>query len=205
MKIPSNPARQAAQALPIYDIAADFAQALSNASRLVLTAPTGSGKSTQAPQILLDQGVLGDGRVVVLQPRRLAARLLAARVAQERGSPLGDEVGYQVRFERHASEATRILYATEGILLRRMLSDPNLDGVSAIIFDEFHERHVDGDLTLARARLLQESTRPDLKIVVMSATLDIGLARSYLGDCEVLTSAGRVLPGRRGIRGAPAR
>ena len=194
MKTPSNQARLAAQALPIYDIADDLVEALSNASRLVLTAPTGSGKSTQAPQILLDQGVLGDGRIVVLQPRRLAARLLASRVAQERGSPLGAEVGYQVRFERQASDATRILYATEGILLRRMLSEPNLDGVSAIVFDEFHERHVDGDLTLARARLLQESSRPDLKIVVMSATLDIDLARRYLGDCEVLTSAGRVHP-----------
>ncbi len=182
------------QDLPIYDIADDLADAMSTASRLVLTAPTGSGKSTQVPQILLDRGLLGAGSVVVLQPRRLAARLLASRVAEERGSPLGAEVGYQVRFERQASDATRILYVTEGILLRRLLSSPNLDGVSTILFDEFHERHVYGDLTLARARLLQESTRPDLKIVVMSATLDTGLVRGYLGDCPALASEGRVYP-----------
>jgi ATP-dependent helicase HrpB len=184
----------APQDLPIYDIADDLVSALSTTSRLVLTAPTGSGKSTQVPQILLDRGLLGCGSVVVLQPRRLAARLLASRVAEERGSPLGAEVGYQVRFERQACDATRILYVTEGILLRRLLSSPNLDGISTILFDEFHERHVYGDLTLARARLLQESTRPDLKIVVMSATLDTDLVRSYLGNCATLTSAGRVYP-----------
>jgi ATP-dependent helicase HrpB len=144
----------APQDLPIYDIADDLVSALSTTSRLVLTAPTGSGKSTQVPQILLDRGLLGCGSVVVLQPRRLAARLLASRVAEERGSPLGAEVGYQVRFERQACDATRILYVTEGILLRRLLSSPNLDGISTILFDEFHERHVYGDLTLARARLL---------------------------------------------------
>ena len=182
------------QELPIYDIADDLVGALSTTSRLVLTAPTGSGKSTQVPQILLDRGLLGASNVVVLQPRRLAARLLASRVAAERGSPLGADVGYQVRFERQASDATRILYVTEGILLRRLLSSPHLDGISTILFDEFHERHVYGDLTLARVRLLQESTRPDLNIVVMSATLDTDLVRSYLGDCPVLASAGRVYP-----------
>jgi ATP-dependent helicase HrpB len=184
----------APQDLPIYEIADDLVEALSTASRLVLTAPTGSGKSTQVPQVLLDRGLLGAGSVVVLQPRRLAARLLASRVAAERGSTLGAEVGYQVRFERQASDATRILYVTEGILLRRLLSSPNLDGVSTILFDEFHERHVYGDLTLARVRLLQESTRPDLKIVVMSATLDTDLVRHYLGDCPVLASQGRIYP-----------
>lgn len=180
--------------LPIYDIADDLAEAVADTSRLVLTAPTGSGKSTQVPQILLDRGLLGAGNVVVLQPRCLAARLLASRVAEERGSPLGAEVGYQVRFDRQASEVTRILYVTEGILLRCLLSSADLDGVSAILFDEFHERHVYGDLTLARARLLQESTRPDLKIIVMSATLDTGLVRGYLGNCPALTSEGRVYP-----------
>ncbi len=163
-------------------------------SRLVLTAPTGSGKSTQVPQILLDRGLLGPGMVVVLQPRRLAARLLASRVAEERHSPLGAEVGYQVRFDRQSSDATRILYVTEGILLRRLLSSPNLDGISTILFDEFHERHVYGDLTLARARLLQESARPDLKIIVMSATLDTELVQDYLDNCPALTSEGRVYP-----------
>jgi ATP-dependent helicase HrpB len=157
--------------LPIYDIAPDLVETLTTASRLILTAPTGSGKSTQVPQILLDRGLRGGGEVVVLQPRRLAARLLAARVAEERGVALGTEVGYQVRFDRQTSEATRILYVTEGILLRRLLTSPNLDSVSAILFDEFHERHVYGDITLARARLLQETTRPDLQLVVMSPRL----------------------------------
>ncbi|MEE8292324.1 MAG: DEAD/DEAH box helicase, partial [Candidatus Tectomicrobia bacterium] len=179
--------------LPIYDIADDLVATLARESRLILTAPTGSGKSTQVPQILLDRDLLGAGQVVVLQPRRLAARLLATRVAEERAVPLGAEVGYQVRFDRKASEATRILYVTEGILLRHLLTYPNLDGVSAILCDEFHERHVYGDITLARARMLQETTRPDLKLLVMSATLDTHLVRDYLA-CPVLSAAGRMYP-----------
>ena len=152
------------QLLPIYDIVDDLVTTFTTASRLILTAPTGSGKSTQVPQILLDRGLLGTGEVVVLQPRRLAARLLAARVAEERGVPLGTEVGYQVRLEAQVSAATRIRYVTEGILLRRLLTSPHLDGVSAILFDEFHERHVYGDITLACTRMLQDTKRPDLKL-----------------------------------------
>ncbi|MEE8304037.1 MAG: helicase-related protein, partial [Candidatus Tectomicrobia bacterium] len=189
MKVPMTQ-----QELPIYDIADELAETMARESRLVLTAPTGSGKSTQVPQILLDRGLLGTGEVVVLQPRRLAARLLAARVAEERDTPLGAEVGYQVRFDRRLSDTTRIRYVTEGILLRQLLSSPNLDEVSAILFDEFHERHVYGDITLARARMLQETTRPDLKLIVMSATLDTDLVRGYLGDCPVLSAAGRAYP-----------
>src|SRR5215831_17723672 len=180
--------------LPIYDIADALTATLTTASRLILTAPTGSGKSTQVPQILLDRGLLGAGEVVVLQPRRLAARLLATRVAEERGEVLGATVGYQVRLEGKHSAATRILYVTEGIVLRRLLTSPALEGVSAILFDEFHERHVYGDITLARARMLQESTRPDLKLVVMSATLDTGLVRDYLAPCPTLSTAGRLYP-----------
>jgi ATP-dependent helicase HrpB len=179
--------------LPIYDIADTLVETLHTESRLTLTAPTGSGKSTQVPQILLDRGLLGTGEVVVLQPRRLAARLLASRVAEERGSPLGTAVGYQVRFDSRVSASTRIRYVTEGILLRRLLSEPNLDSVSAILFDEFHERHVYGDITLARARMLQESTRPDLRLVVMSATLDTALVQDYLA-CPTLSTEGRVYP-----------
>ncbi len=167
--------------LPIYDIADDLVDAMSSTSRLVLTAPTGSGKSTQVPQILLDRGLLGAGTVVVLQPRRLAARLLAARVAAERGAPLGEMVGYQVRFDRKASDATRILYVTEGILLRRLLSSPDLDGISTILFDDFTSA-MSGDLTLA-GRLLK-NRRPDLKILVMSRPLT-ELVRSYLGTAGV--------------------
>src|SRR5262245_55274175 len=180
--------------LPIYDIADGLIETLATVSRLILTAPTGSGKSTQVPQLLLDRGLLGEGVVVVLQPRRLAARLLAARVAEERGEALGVTVGYQVRLEGKHSAATRILYVTEGILLRRLLTSPHLDGVSAILFDEFHERHVYGDITLARARMLQETMRPDLKLMVMSATLDTGPVHTYLAPCQVLSTAGRLYP-----------
>jgi len=181
-------------ALPIYDLDEEIVETLQLGNRLVLQAPTGSGKSTQVPQILLDGGLLGDGRCVVLQPRRLAARMLASRVASERGVSLGGEVGYQIRLDNVSSAKTRILFVTEGILLRQMLGDAHLKGVSAIIFDEFHERHLYGDITLARALELQESARPDLKIVVMSATLDGQSVSTYLGGCPTLESDGRVFP-----------
>lgn len=179
--------------LPIYELRAELVQALSSESRIIIEAPTGSGKSTQVPQMVLDCGVAGPGEVVVLQPRRLAARLLAKRVAHERGEPLGGEVGYQVRMESAISDKTQIRYVTEGILLRQFLSDPELRGVSTIIFDEFHERHIYGDITLARALLLQQA-RPDLKIIVMSATLDAGPLRKYLAPCRELKSEGRMFP-----------
>src|SRR5438874_11651431 len=120
--------------------------------------------------------------------------MLAARVASERGQRLGDEVGYQIRLDRVASAKTRIMFVTEGVLLRRMLGDPRLRGVSAILFDEFHERHLYGDITLARALDLQETQRPDLKLVVMSATLDTGALEKYLEPCRLLQSSGRVFP-----------
>ncbi len=179
--------------LPIYELRADLANALKSENRIIIEAPTGSGKSTQVPQMVLDCGNAGTGEVVVLQPRRLAARLLAKRVAFERNEPLGGEVGYQVRMESHVSHKTQIRYVTEGILLRQFLSDPELRGVSTIVFDEFHERHIYGDITLARAIRLQE-TRPDLKIIVMSATLDAGPLREYLSPCRELKSEGRMFP-----------
>lgn len=144
--------------------------------------------------MLLDAGLLGDGRVVVLQPRRLAARMLAARVANERRLPLGKEVGYQIRFDNCTSAATRIVYETEGLLLRQWLNDPDLTGVSAILFDEFHERHLYGDVTLARALAVQRTRRPDLLIGVMSATLDTVPLQAYLDPCAVCRSAGRTYP-----------
>jgi ATP-dependent helicase HrpB len=180
--------------LPIYDLDEEIIAALRNGNRLVLEAPTGSGKSTQVPQILLDGGLLGNGRCVILQPRRLAARMLAARVASERGMKLGGEVGYQIRLDNVSSRDTRLLFVTEGILLRQMLADPELRGVSAIIFDEFHERHLHGDISLARALDLQETIRPDLKIIVMSATLDGAELAGYLGNASFLKSEGRVHP-----------
>ena len=119
--------------LPIYELEQQIVDELKTNSRLIIQAPTGSGKSTQVPQMLLEHGLLGDGQVVILQPRRLAARLLAARVAAERNSRLGEEVGYQIRFENITSPRTRIRFVTEGILLRQLIQDPALRQISAII------------------------------------------------------------------------
>lgn len=180
--------------LPIYEIETDLLEGLGREPRLIVSAPTGSGKSTQVPQMLLDGGVLGDGQVVILQPRRLAARLLAARVARERQTELGGEVGYQIRFDNVTSAETRIRFVTEGVLLRQMLRHPRLPGVSAIVFDEFHERHLYGDITLAQALELQARERPDLKLLVMSATLETIRLRDYLDPCLMLESHGRTFP-----------
>ena len=192
--------------LPIYEIERDLIVRLKTDRRLILSAPTGSGKSTQVPQMLLKHGLLGDGQVVVLQPRRLAARLLAARVASELGVKLGEEVGYQIRFENVTSAKTKIRFVTEGVLLRQMIDDPQLHGVSAILFDEFHERHLYGDITLAQALDQQERHRPDLMLAVMSATLNAGELEKYLSskseignrkseiNCSVLASEGRMFP-----------
>ncbi len=171
-----------ADRLPIYDIERELVARLKSGGRLVLSAPTGSGKSTQVPQMLLRHDFLRTGQVVVLQPRRLAARLLAARVAQELNVKLGEEVGYQIRFENVTSPRTQIRFVTEGVLLRQMLDDPALKGVAVLIFDEFHERHLYGDVTLARALDVQEQQRPDLKLAVMSATLDAAELEEYLGE-----------------------
>jgi HrpA-like RNA helicase len=204
-----------ADTLPIYEIEGALVAALRRSNRLILSAPTGSGKSTQVPQMLLQHGLLEAaagraGQVVVLQPRRLATRLLAARVAEELGVPLGGKVGYQIRFENVTSRETRIRFVTEGVLLRQMIEDPSLPGVAAIVFDEFHERHLYGDITLARALDIQESARPDLKLIVMSATLEAESLRKYLSEvrthgsritdhassftCTVLSSSGRTFP-----------
>lgn len=180
--------------LPIYELEPAVVSSLQRQGRLIVQAPTGSGKSTQLPQMLLRHGMLDGGQAVVLQPRRLAARLLAKRVAEEVGAPLGDVVGYQIRLESRVSDRTRIRFVTEGILLRQMSFDPMLRGVSALVFDEFHERHLYGDISLARALQIQQTTRPDLKIVVMSATLDTGSLNHYLAPCDVLLSQGRTFP-----------
>ncbi len=180
--------------LPIYAVEEQIVSRLKESRRLILQAPTGSGKSTQVPQMLLKHGFLANGQVVTLQPRRLAARLLAARVARERRAELGREVGYQIRFEHVAGPQTRIKFVTEGILLRQMLLDPTLKGVQALIFDEFHERHLYGDITLAQALGLQEASRPDLLIIVMSATLEAGVLENYLRPCGVVSSEGRTFP-----------
>lgn len=180
--------------LPIYELESALVASLRRVGRLIIQAPTGSGKSTQLPQMLLAHGFLDGGQAVVLQPRRLAARLLARRVAEETGTPLGDVVGYQIRMESRLSKATRIRFVTEGILLRQMAFDATLPGVSALVFDEFHERHLYGDISLARALQIQRTTRPDLKIIVMSATLETGILGTYLAPCDTLVSQGRSHP-----------
>ncbi|HEX2226122.1 MAG TPA: helicase-related protein [Candidatus Binatia bacterium] len=180
--------------LPIFELRQQLLGSLATHKRLILTAPTGSGKSTGVPQMLLDGGLLRDGQVVVLQPRRLATRMLAAWVAQARAVKLGTEVGYQIRLDSVISPSTRIRYVTEGVLLRQMVDDPKLKRINAIVFDEFHERHLYSDISLARALQIQEAARPDLVIIVMSATLDIVAVQKYLRSCTVLSSAGRAHP-----------
>lgn len=182
------------RSLPIEELREEIITSLQKTNRLIIEAPTGSGKSTQVPQFLLESGLLENGRSVILQPRRLAARMLAARVAQERNTPLGEEVGYCIRHDLQYSSETRLLFVTEGILLRQMLEDPTLSKISTLIFDEFHERHLYSDISLMQALHLQESKRPDLKIIVMSATLDTDALATYLNPCKVLRSTGRMHP-----------
>ena len=180
--------------LPIFAIEEALKTAVKRTRQIILQAPTGSGKSTQIPQMLLDNDCLGTGQCVVLQPRRLATRLLSKRIVEERGVELEGEVGYQIRFENRTSRATRIRLVTEGVLVRQLLGDPKLKGVSALIFDEFHERHIEGDIALALAKQLQATSRPDLLIVVMSATLETQVLQDYLPDSELVTTEGRTYP-----------
>jgi ATP-dependent helicase HrpB len=191
--------------LPIWQIHGDVVSALTHGNRLVLVAPTGSGKTTQVPQMLLDAGLAHSPsplatrhslpqKIVVLQPRRVAARTVAACVAWERAGRLGGEVGYQIRFDDQTSLGTRICFVTEGILLRWLQDDPTLADVAVILFDEFHERNLLSDVALALAKQMQTTTRPDLKIAIMSATLDAEPVAKYLGDCPILISEGQSWP-----------
>ncbi|MCX6611090.1 MAG: DEAD/DEAH box helicase, partial [Acidobacteria bacterium] len=157
----------------------------------VIEAAPGAGKTTRVPAYLMDRI---DGDVIVLEPRRLAARLAARRVASERGERVGESVGYQVRFEDFSGPKTRLRYMTEGVLNRRLASDPQLRGVSTVVLDEFHERHLEGDLALALLLELQRTRRKDLRIVVMSATLDAAPIAAHLGGCPILRSEGRLYP-----------
>ncbi len=191
------------RSLPIWEIHKEVVAALTRGNRLVLVAPTGSGKTTQVPQMLLDAGLAGasvaapgaSGRkIVVLQPRRVAARTVAARVAWERGCRIGDEVGYQIRFDDQTGLGTRICFITEGILLRWLQDDPTLADVAVVLFDEFHERNLLSDVALALVRQIQTTTRPDLKLAVMSATLDAEPVAAYLGGCPILISEGQSWP-----------
>ena len=155
---------------------------------LVIEAPPGAGKTTRVPAALLDHP---GSQIIVLEPRRIAARLAARRVAWELGEEVGETVGYQVRFEEKTGPRTRLRFVTEGVLTRRLLSDPTLENVDAVVLDEFHERHLDSDLALALLKRLQQR-RPELRIIVMSATLDAAPVAQYLGNCPVLRSQGRL-------------
>lgn len=177
--------------LPIDPLLPEIVSALRSRDALVLEAPPGAGKTTRVPPALLDAGLAGSKEIVVLQPRRLATRLAAARVAQERREKLGETVGYQVRFDDVSSARTRIRFVTEGLLTRRLIGDPLLKDVGVVVLDEFHERHLAGDLALAMLRRLQKTTRPELKLVVMSATLDAAPVASWLDDAPALRSEGR--------------
>lgn len=179
--------------LPVDTLRAQMVHHLTTGNRLVLTAPTGSGKSTRVPVFLCDDVVPEGKQVWVLQPRRMAARMLSQFVAGSRGGILGDEVGYCIRFESAASSRTRILFLTEGVLLRRLLGGELPERVGALVFDEFHERHLESDITLALALRLQQKF-PDLKVVVMSATLNAASVATYMGRCPVLEAAGRSYP-----------
>jgi ATP-dependent helicase HrpB len=186
----------AERSLPIWQLHDEIVATLHRTNRLVLVAPTGSGKTTQVPQMLLDAGfATAPGRkIVVLQPRRVAARTVAARVAWERGGKLGEEVGYQIRFDDQTSLGTRICFVTEGILLRWLQDDRTLNDVAVLLFDEFHERNLLSDVALALAKHLQQGARPDLKIGVMSATLEAEPVAGYLDDAPILVSEGISFP-----------
>ncbi len=179
--------------LPITQHKAEILSHLLKSKSVVISAPTGSGKSTQVPQFLIDSKAF-DGQILILQPRRLAARMLAERVAFERNTALGDEIGFVTRYESMHSNNTKALFVTEGILPRMMLTNKDLKGISAVVFDEFHERNLATDLGLALVRSLQLSTRPDIVIIIMSATMDASAVSEYCGHAPIVSASGRTFP-----------
>lgn len=185
------PAIVVRKSLPIDPILPELTVALRRQPCAVLRAPTGAGKTTRVPPALLDAGLMGDGRILLLEPRRLAARAAARRMADERGERLGETFGYHVRFDRCAGPRTRVLAVTPGILLRLLHDDPFLETTGVIVFDEFHERSLDNDLALGMVRLIQQTVRPELRIVVMSATLAVEAVAAYLGNAPIIVSEGR--------------
>ena len=181
-------------ALPIDEVLPRLVAGLREHPNAVLVAPTGAGKTTRVPPALLEAGLAGAGQVVMLEPRRLAARAAARWIARERGVELGGEIGYQVRFERRASAATRILVVTEGLLVRMLQDDPFLERAGVVIFDEIHERSLDTDLALAMVRKLQREARPELCVVAMSATLAPDALARFLGGAPAVAIEGRLFP-----------
>jgi ATP-dependent helicase HrpB len=183
-----------AERLPVEEALPSLRQALTAHPGVVLQAPPGAGKTTVVPLALLDEPWLKGRRILILEPRRLAARAACARMATLRGEAAGETVGYRIRFDSKVSSRTRIEVLTEGILTRRLQTDPELENVGLVIFDEFHERHLHADLALALCLDSQRTVREDLKILVMSATLDSEAVAKLLGDAPVVTSEGRRYP-----------
>ncbi len=181
-------------ALPIDAVLPELMQRLAEANSVVLRAPAGAGKTTRVPPAVLDAGLAGAGQILMLQPRRVAARAAARRMSHERGTRLGEDIGYQVRFDEQVTSRTRIRVVTEGILLRMLFDDPYLERLGVVVFDEFHERSLASDLALGMVRRIQQTIRPELKIVVMSATLAAEPIANYLGGCPIVESLGRTYP-----------
>ncbi|XHC00554.1 ATP-dependent helicase HrpB [Nitratireductor sp. ac15] len=180
--------------LPVTEVLPALTTELKTRGKAVLVAPPGAGKTTLAPLALLDAQWASRGRIVLLEPRRLAARAAARRMAALLGEEPGETVGYAMRMEQKVSARTRILVVTEGVLARMIVDDPELSGISAVLFDEFHERSLDGDFALALALDAQAALRPDLRLLVMSATLDGARVAALLGDAPVIESEGRSFP-----------
>jgi ATP-dependent helicase HrpB len=182
--------------LPIDDVLPGLLQALRTHEALVLVAPPGAGKTTRVPPAIIRENILPNDapNLIMLQPRRVAARASAERIAAEQSWTLGNEVGYHIRFDKRYAPHTRIRVLTEAILTRMLLADASLDGIGCVILDEFHERNLHTDLALAFLREVQQTIRPDLKIIVMSATLDARPVAAFLGNCPILHSEGRLFP-----------
>ncbi len=191
--------------LPIHDALPALKDALAARSSAVLVAPPGAGKTTVTPLALIDEPWAARGKVIVLEPRRIAARAAAERMAATLGERVGERVGYRVRLAARVSAATRVEVVTEGVFTRMIEADPGLDGVAAVLFDEFHERSLDADLGLAFARDAQAHLRPDLRLVVMSATLDPAPVAALLDDAPVIESRGRMFPVETRYLGRDAR
>lgn len=181
--------------LPIDEHLSRILQQLRTHRRIVIVAEPGAGKTTRVPPAIIRHGVLPtDQQLIMLQPRRVAARAAASRIAAENGWKLGQEVGYQVRGERRMSKDTAIRILTEGILTPKLIADPFLEGVGCVVLDEFHERHIDSDLCIAMLREICDSVRDDLHLVVMSATIDAESVASFLGGCPIIEVPGRLFP-----------
>ncbi len=180
--------------LPVNDCLDEIVDAVGRCVPVVLKAPPGAGKTTGVPPALLKANVADTGQIILIQPRRLAARTAARRIAKMVDTPIGQDVGYHVRFDRKANAATRIIAMTTGILLRRLNSDPLLDDVACVILDEFHERSLEMDLVLGMVQRIRQSLRPELKLIVMSATLDTQPIVDFLGDAIAVNSEGRAYP-----------